>query len=200
MNEEEKLRVMTEVYRELFHKSVVDWSQEAVNVLGELGINDEDSYQSRLEIPLASLRTCSVMLKYAFTEKNRQELQALTEDTQFGAELSGNIYDSASSVVKLVDDIILHQTYYHAVLMNRKESKTHLLNSEGDTKPFTAEEIKRGELIEAQNDTAWREDVRTQRKEMSDNYWGRKALPEISDEYEYEQTIIPLLEAGYLVI
>jgi len=198
--EEEKLRVMTEIYRELFHQDVTDWSQAAVNVLEDLGINDEESYHSRLEIPLAFLRTCSVMLKYAFTEQNRQELQVLTEDTQFGADLSGAIYDDADAVVKIVEDIITHQTYYHAVLMHRKESKTHLINEDGDTKPFTPEEIKRGELIEAQQTGAWRDNIRKQRELLSDVYWGRAELPELPEGYTHSQGILPMWEAGYAVV
>lgn len=200
MTDEEQLRVMTEIYRELYFKDIQSWSLYSVDVLEELGTNDYDSGHSRLEIPLGFLRSCSKILEQAFTNQSRHELQVMTEATEFGAELSNAIYDQAVEIGKLVEDMITYQTYYHATLQHRADHRVHLLNQDGDTQPYSAEEIKRIELIDTQDKNAWRESLRQQRKELSDAYWGRAPMPELHEEQTHCQCVLPLWEAGFAVV
>ena len=59
-----------------------------------------------------------------------------------------------------------------AALMQRKESRAHLLNAEGEAKPYSQEELMHKQLIEGQHFSDWLKDMRKQRKEPKDAYWG----------------------------
>ena len=49
MTEEEQLKVMTEVYRELFFRNLQDWSLHAIDVMEAQGINDyEEGLHSKV--------------------------------------------------------------------------------------------------------------------------------------------------------
>ena len=144
---EEQRRVLTTVYRELFWQSIQDWSQHAIDVLEEQGINDYEQGHSNVEIPLSFMRVSALLLQQAFTEQHRRELQVMNEDTQFAASLSESIYDHLSQIQKLTEDVVTLQSYYTAALKHRKESNVNLLDAEGNTKPYAAETIERERLV-----------------------------------------------------
>ena len=61
---------------------------------------------------------------------------------------------------------------FWAALTQRKESKSHLLNGDGEAKPNSQEELTHEQLIEDQHFSGWRKTMRKQRKEPKDAYWG----------------------------
>ena len=84
-----------------------------------------------------------------------------------------------------------------AALTQRKESKAHLLNADAEAKPYSQEELMHKQLIEGQHFSDWRKDMRKQRKELEDGYWGRAQIPLLPKDYECIQTVMPLCSAGF---
>ena len=194
---EEQRRVLTTVYRELFWQGIQDWSQHAINVLEEQGINDYEQGHSNVEIPLAFMRVSALLLQQAFTEQHRRELQVMNEDTQFAASLSESIYDHLSQIQKLTEDVVTLQSYYTAALKHRKESNVNLLDAEGNTKPYAAETIERERLMKEEVEREWKADIQRQRDELERSYWGKAQPPEMDEGYDYAQLIMPLWAAGF---
>ena len=61
---------------------------------------------------------------------------------------------------------------FWSALLHHKRSKTQLLNADGEAKPDSQEEFTHEQLIEDQHFSGWRKDMRKQRKEPKDAYWG----------------------------
>ena len=116
MPREEQYRVLTEVYRELFFNDIKQWSAHAIDVLEAIGINDYESNHARIEVVLGYLHTCGLLMQQTFETQHRQELQCMTEDTQFGAQLAESIYDLSDQINKNISDLITVHTYYDALL------------------------------------------------------------------------------------
>ena len=84
-----------------------------------------------------------------------------------------------------------------AALTQRKESKAHLLNADAEAKPYSQEELMHKQLIEDQHFSGWRKNMRKQRKELEDAYWGRAQMPPLPEDCEWIQTVMPLWSAGF---
>ena len=200
MSEEEQLKVLTEVYRELFFRDVQGWTQYAFDVVEEAGINDYESGQARIEIPIAFVRSCAMMLKQCFTDQHRAELQCLSEDTEFACQLAEAIFDRADELSKIAEDVLTLQGYYHAALFHRKESKANLLDAEGNTKPYSAEAIAREHLLAEQSEQEWKQQLREERAELERVYRGEQEPPALEEGYESAQLPLPLWTAGFAVV
>lgn len=200
MTEEEQLKVMTEVYRELFFRSTGHWAFHAVDVLEEEGINDDESGHSRPEVPLGYLRACSLILKQAFTDQHRAELQCLSADTEFACQLAEAIYDRADEICKAVEDMILLQTYYSAALSHRKLSNVYLLDADGSTKPYSAETLARQAMLQQEQQERWKQEVRAERAELERVYRGEQAPPQLDEGYDTAQLPLPLWSVGFAVV
>ena len=200
MTEEEQLKVMTEVYRELFFRNVQDWSQHAVNVIEEQGINDYEEGHSRVEIPLAFMRVGALLLQQCFTSQHRHELQVMNENTQFAASLTESIYDHLTEIQKLSEDVVTLQTYYYAALQHRKESKANLLDAEGNTKPYPPEMAERERLLDMEREEEWKQQLRAERAELERVYKGEQEPPELEEGYDSCQLPLPLWTTGFCVI
>ena len=200
MTEQEQLKVMTEVYRELFFRSVQDWSQHAIDVIEEQGVNDYEEGHTRVEIPLAFMRVGALLLQQCFTDQNRHELQVMSEDTSFAAELSESIYDHLSEITKLIENVVTLQGYYHTALQHRKESKAHLLDGEGNTKPYPPEMLERERLLQLEIEEEWKQNLRAERAELERVYRGEQEPPELDEGYDWCQLPLPLWTAGFCVV
>ena len=200
MTEEEQLKVMTEVYRELFFRNLQDWSLHAIDVMEAQGINDYEEGHSRLEVPLAFLRVSATVLHQCFTEQHRRELQVMNEDSQFAASLTESIYDHLTEIQKLTEDMVTLQTYYSAALSHRKESNANLLDAEGNTKPYSAELLERERLIKLQAEEEWRQDLREMRSELERVYRGEQEPAPLEEGLDNAQLPLPLWTAGYCVV
>lgn len=197
---EEQRRVLTDIYRELFWSDVQSWSQDAITVLDELGVNDYEKGRANIEIPLAFLQVSGVLLHQCFTEQHRNELQVLSEDTQFAASLSESIYDTLSEIRKLTKDVLTLQGYYHAALAHRKESNVNLLDADGNTKPYAPEVIEKEQLLAEQREQEWKERLRAQRAELERVYWGKQKPAPLEEGYDSAQLVLPLWSAGFAVV
>ena len=200
MSQEEQYKVLTEIYRELFFKDIQGWSQYAFDVVEEAGINDYESGRSRIEIPIAFVRSCSIMLKQCFMEQHRAELQCLSEDTEFPCKLAEAIFDRADELSKIAEDLTTLQGYYHAALLHRKESKVNLLDAEGNTKPYPPEVVAREQLLEEEHEQQWIEDLRAQRAELERVYRGEQEPAPLQEGYDSCQLPLPLWTAGFAVV
>ena len=200
MSEEEQLKVMTEVYRELFYRSVQDWSQHAIDVIEYQGINDYQEGHSNVEIPLAFLRVSALLLQQCFTEQHRRELQVMNADTEFAASLSESTYDHLTEIQRLPEDLVTLQTFYSAALSHRKESNANLLDAEGNTKPYSPEMIERERLLKQQAEEEWKQNLRAERAELERVYRGEQEPPELEEGYDSCQLPLPLWSTGFCVI
>ena len=86
---------------------------------------------------------------------------------------------------------------FWSALLHHKRSKTQLLNADGEAKPDSQEEFTHEQLIEDQYFSGWRKDMRKQRKELEDAYWGREQMPPLPEDSECIQTVMPLWSAGF---
>jgi len=64
-------------------------------------------------------------------------------------------------------------------------------------KPCSQEELTHEQLIEDQHFSGWRKDMRKQRKELEDAYWGRAQMHPLPEDCECIQTVMPLWSAGF---
>lgn len=197
---EEQRRVLTEVYRELFCRDVQGWSQYAFDVVEDAGINDYETGHSRIEIPIAFVRSCSMMLKQCFIEQHRAELQCLSADTEFACQLAEAIFDRADQLSKIAEDLTTLQGYYHAALLHRKESKANLLDAEGNTSPYSAEAIAREQLLAEQREQEWKQQLREERAELERVYRGEQEPAPLGEGYDSAQLPLPLWTAGFAVV
>lgn len=197
MTEEEQLKVMTEIYRELFFRNVKDYGLEFINVAEDYGINDYVNGNARIEIAFGMLNAAIGMLYQTFTNQNRAELQSLSEGTEFAARISTELFDLINQMQEDTHTAIGLQTWYHAALAHRRESKRHLVDADGTTVPFTEHEIEQGRKAKEEHHLQWKEELEAQRQEMEDGYWGKRELPELPEGYGSAQLVMPLWSAGF---
>jgi hypothetical protein len=195
MNVEDQRRVLTEVYRELCYRDISDWSQEAINIIEALGINDYKTTEARVDIPLGFLRATAQLMKQCFTEQHRRELQVLSQQTEFAAGLAEEIYDRADEIAKLTEELLTYQTYYHAALQHRKEN-VHLLDADGGTVPYSRKEIETEQQLQEKSYQQWSDALQQKRDALEAAYWGTVQPPELEPGGE-AQLIIPLWTAGF---
>ena len=196
MDPAQQAKVLTEIYRTLFFEDVKGWSVYGIDLLEELGTNDYAEGHSRMEIPLGLMNTCIAVLHQCFVGQNRAELQCLSKDTEFTAGLSTQIYDTIDTIKALTDELINLQTYYFAGLKHRKESNRHLINAEGDTVPFSKEELAKDAKVKAERDKRFKQQLEQQRAELEAVYWGRAQPPPLGEDFDSAQLIIPIWAAG----
>ena len=200
MSVEEQRRVLTEVYREVHFNDVQAWSQYAFDVIEEAGINDYENGHSRIEIPIAFLRSTAMMLKQCFMEQHRSELQCLSEDTEFACQLAEAIFDRANELSRLAEDVVTLQGYYHAALQHRKESNANLLDAEGNTRPYSPEVIAKEQLLAEQREQEWKQQLRAERAELERVYNGEQEPAPLEEGYDSAQLPLPLWAAGFAVV
>ena len=197
MDPAEQAKVLTEIYRTVFFEDVKGWSVYGIDLLEELGVNDYAEGHARMELPLGLMNTCIAILHQCFVEQNRAELQCLSKDTEFTANLSTQIYDTIDTIKALTDELINLQTYYFAGLKHRKESNRHLINAEGDTVPFSKEELAKDAKVKAERDKRFKQQLEQQRAELEAVYWGTAQPPELDEGYSTAQLPLPLWSVGF---
>lgn len=196
MSEQDQLKVYTEIYKKLFFDEVKEQSIQAVDVLERLGINDYDAGTARPEVALGFLRSGSQVLKQAFTDQHRVELQVMRGETQFGAALAEAIYDKASELCGQVEDLIYLQMFYAAVMQHRKNN-IHMLDAVGSTAPYSAEEIRTREQHQQRQKQQWRQHIARERAKLERVYWGEADPDPLEEPGSEVQLIVPLWSAGY---
>ena len=188
----EQMSVLTEVYRELSFGETKRWSLKSIDVLEAMGVNDEETGVANVEMMIGMLVASAKLLQQAFTRQNRLELQVMDANTQFAADLTTAMYDRANEATALADELATLQTYYSAALMHRRENKWHLVNQEGELKPYTEEEIAKGERLEAKELQEYDEWLAKERDIHLKAYWGEGPLPELDEDQECCQLVIPV--------
>ena len=196
---EEQYRVLTQVYRELFFNDIKQWSTHAIDILEAIAANGYQEARLKIEVVLGYLHTCGLLLQQTFETQHRQELQCMTEDTQFGAQLAESIYDLSDQINKNISDLITVHTYYDALLKHRKENSVNLLNAEGDTKPYSDEELAKQKYYARCAEEEYVEYIRDQRAVLEGSYWGEAAPPPLEEDEDSAQLVMPLWLAGFAV-
>ena len=148
---------------------------------------------------LGYLHTCGLLMQQTFETQHRQELQCMTEDTQFGAQLAESIYDLSDYINKKISDLITIHTYYDALLKHRKENSVNRLNAEGDTKPFSDEELAKQKYSARCAEEEYVQYIREQRAVLEASYWGEAAPPPLEENEDSAQLVMPLWLAGFAV-
>ncbi len=115
-------------------------------------INDYEKGLANRERHLGLLFALSAALEQSAEVQHRHELQGSTEHSQFGQEIAGEIFDLAVEVRKNCTHIAHLCSHYHSICMMRKAADVHIVNEEGDFKPFEKELLKDSVNLEALKD------------------------------------------------
>ena len=90
-------------------------------------------------IILGMLMTLATLLGNETDAAARTELQGQNENTQYGLGLANYISDEGVVLKRVIENIIINESYYTAVLKGRKDG-VHFQNQDGDYIPLTEEE------------------------------------------------------------
>ena len=123
---------------------ITECQRESNVFLGELEranfvFNPETGEVNR-KILLGQMFALAVSYCEATDQQARQELQTQTEHSQYGMGLSSYLSDEAVVLKRVVEDLIINESYYGAVLKGR-EDQVHYLDMDGKFVPFTDEEV-----------------------------------------------------------
>ena len=128
------------------HRSdVITECQKESNVfLGELDranfVYNQETGEVNRNILLGQMFALVMSYCHAAEQQARQELQTQTEHSQYGMGLASYLSDEAVVLKRVVEDLIINESYYGAVLKGRKD-QVHYLDMDGKFVPFTEEEV-----------------------------------------------------------
>ena len=125
---------------------VITQCQHESNIfLGELDrasfVYNKETGEVNRNILLGQMFALAMSYCNAAEQQARQELQTQTEHSQYGMGLSSYLSDEAVVLKRVVEDLIINESYYGAVLKGRKDG-VHYLNMDGEFTPFTKEEAE----------------------------------------------------------
>ena len=201
LSSDDKAKIIYETATEDHFESITQWSLWFIDFVEQHHlINDYKRGTFMREAGLGMLRALVDIWLQSSETQGRLELQAMTEASQFGVELSDYGNDLAREMKRLVDEISSVELAYKAVLAGR-QNDIHFLNQKADHVPFSEEE-KQAELEqEAQQFDEWQADIRRQRAELEASYWGKAEPPELTEEEgDAAQLVLPLWSAGYAFV
>ena len=201
LSADDKAKIIYETATDDHFEAIKQWSLWLIDFVDEHHlINDYKRGTFMREAGLGMLRALVELWLQSSETQGRLELQAMTEASQFGVELSDYGNDLAREMKRLVDQISSVELAYKAVLVGR-QNDIHFLNGQADHVPYSEEE-KQAELEqEAQQFDRWQTELRRQRAELEAAYWGEVSPPELTEEEgEAAQLVLPLWAAGYAAI
>ena len=162
-------------------------------------INDRERGAFIRESCLGMLRALTNIWLQSSETQGRMELQAMSEGSQWGAQLSDYGNDLANELYRLVDEITSIELAYKAVLVGRQQD-IHFLNDQAEFVNFTEEELVAQREQEAQVFDAWKAEMTRQRAELAASYRGEAEPPALNEEWDSCQLPIPLWLGGYAVL
>lgn len=146
LSADEKMRMVYSCAVDEFFDSVkaeslgfIDWVEE--NHI----VNDYQTGTSRRDVVMGMLSALTLMLKQSSEIQARQEMQACSEDSQFGMRIAERVNDLAVELHTLTEDIKALECHYHAVLKGR-QMDCHFTDDEGTHVPYSDEELERKRL------------------------------------------------------
>lgn len=119
-----------EMFEEIKLKSV-----EFIDYCEDTGcVNDLERGRGKQETLLGVILIASKMLQQQAEGQARQEMQCLSEETQWGMQLADAISDHAVAIHSAADQLTTFSSHYDAVLKGRRMS-WHFTNEDGDGVP-----------------------------------------------------------------
>ena len=122
---------------------IAECQRESNIFLGELDranfVYNKETGEVNRNILLGQMFALVMTYCTAAEQQARQELQTQTEHSQYGMGLSSYLSDEAVVLKRVVEDLIINESYYVAVLKGRKD-QVHYLDMDGKFVPFTDEE------------------------------------------------------------
>lgn len=192
----DKFKIIHSTTSDDFFEGVRRYALDTVDFLDQTQlVNDYSTGTSKREPMLGILTAVSRLYQQSTCDQGRRELQIQHQDTQYAVSNTTYASDLADTLVKVVQEIVVTETEYHAILKGRSCS-IHYTDNEGNYESYSQEEIDREQAIQDERDREYEETLSRMRKVHSDNYWGHKELPEI-EPGGTAQTIIPLWETGF---
>jgi hypothetical protein len=104
-------------------------------------IYKQDSSEIDECVILGMLMALANLLNTKADNEARVELQRQNESTQYGLSLANYISDETVVLKRVVEDILVNETYYAAVLKGREQG-VHFQDQDGSFIPFTEEEAE----------------------------------------------------------
>ncbi len=94
-------------------------------------INDYETGTSRRDVVLGIMLASAKMLESSAAAQARHELQAMTSESQFGAEAANRISDLSAEMMLLVEELIANSCHYQAIITGRRDLDVHFTDAEG---------------------------------------------------------------------
>ncbi len=131
------------VVKGLFIRKAKEEAAIAIDYVDNLGIaNDETHRRGNRERLLGWMMCLATCYEMGSASQARSELQVVSEQTKFGADLANQIHSLALDIKGKVDDILHFEAAYCAVLHARKHFNTHYLNDDGENIGFSDRELE----------------------------------------------------------
>ncbi len=157
------------VVKGLFIRKAREEAAIAIDYVDHLGIaNDELHRKGNRERLLGWMMCLSCCYEMGSATQARSELQVVSEQTKFGADLANQIHSLALDIKGKMDDILHLEAAYCAVLHARKHYNTHYLNDDGESVGYSEKEL---EILAEENRKYldWKEKVAEGRKRILDD-------------------------------
>ena len=146
----ETLRV-SEVYNAISNSTFEDikqWSLWFINFVDQHDlVNDHATGSGRTAPLIGVLLAASRMLQMQSETMARQEMQAVTEQSQFGMEVSNALADQLSKIYSAADAAASLTSTYKGILGCRS-LEHHVTDVKGNSEPYSEEEKLRYKLME----------------------------------------------------
>ena len=201
LSADDKAKIIYETATDDHFEAIKQWSLWFIDFVEDHHlINNYKRGTFMREAALGMLRSLVGIWLQSSETQGRMELQAMSEASQFGVELSDYGNDLARELQRLVDEISSVELAYKAVLVGR-QNDIHFINDQAEFVNFSEEE-KQAELEqEVQRFDEWQAELRRQRAELEASYWGEAEPPELTEEEgDAAQLVLPLWSAGYAVV
>ena len=198
--QKEKMEIVFALTRKDYYSDVQWWSMWLLDFIEAQNlINDYERGTSRRELVTGFLRTMALLYQQSADDMSRAELQTQTVDSQYAVKLSEEASVLADALNKLVSQIIQCDADYVAVLNGRK-SHWHYTDENGNGRPYPRKQLEAEQRAIAKQERRHRQELKEARREHTLNYWNLMPLPELMPDETEVQTIIPLWEAGFMMM
>jgi hypothetical protein len=125
----------TNIYPQLteeFYNSARDQGIAFLDSCEETGlINNYQTGSSNRDVVLGILLASAKAFQLSADAQTRQEMQACSEESQYGMQIADRISDLSAELVDIVDALMVNSSHYAAVLYGRRILNVHYIDAEG---------------------------------------------------------------------
>ena len=137
LSKEEKDKVLWNVIVEDQYDRITTWALWTLDFLEKEGlVNNYETGTSDRKPALGMLKALAKLTSQSAATMARQELQVLSEETQFGSEIAQKISDATAEMDLIAEEIASYHCQYEAILSGRRRN-IHYVDDEGSSKPYT---------------------------------------------------------------